>query len=149
MVKRLLTYLRDAPIGNIISTPFILACLFPFVALDIVVSLYHFVCFPIYGIPKVKREEYLIFDRRYLNYLNPLEKLNCAYCSYANGLIGYIQEVAARTEQYWCPVKHARRIKTLHSRYHQFLNYGDAETYRTEIERVRRNFKDIKKISDN
>jgi hypothetical protein len=104
---------------------------------------YQAVCFPIYGIPKVKRENYIVFDRQYLNYLNLIEKINCAYCSYFNGLIAYIQEIAARTEQYWCPIKHARRISKLHSRYQKFLSYGDAEAYRAQIEVVRSDFKDL------
>jgi hypothetical protein len=78
-VKKLINYLRDAPLSTIISTPIIWLCLFPFLALDLSVSLYQFICFPLYGIPKVKRSDYLIFDRRFLSYLNLVEKLNCAY----------------------------------------------------------------------
>lgn len=77
----------------------------------------HFICFPVDGIPKVKRDQYVIFDRQSLRYLNVIEKLNCTYCSYFNGLIVYVQEIAARTEQYWCPIKHARRIVAMRSRY--------------------------------
>lgn len=84
-----------------------------------------------------------MFDRQYLHYLNLIEKMNCAYCSYVNGLIAYIQEIGARTEQFWCPIKHAKRIKTLHSRYRKFAGYGDAETYRSKIEKIRHDFKDL------
>lgn len=95
----------------------------------------------------IRHREYVkhmsFFDRQFLNYLNIIEKINCAYCSYMNGLIAYVQEIAARTEQFWCPIKHARRIKNLHSRYQKFINYGDAETYRSKIEIVRRDFKDL------
>ena len=59
-----------------------------------------------------------------------LEKLNCAYCSYANCLIAYVREIAARTEQYWCPIKHARRVIGSHPRYLKFDDYGDAEGFR-------------------
>jgi hypothetical protein len=55
-----------------------------------------------------------VFDRYHLAYLNVLEKLNCAY---ANGLIAYVREIAGRTEQYWCPIKHARRVIGAHSHY--------------------------------
>lgn len=141
--KRLLSYLRDAPLLHIVSAPFIWMCIIPSLFLDAVVSLYQWVCFAIYHIPKVKRRDYIVFDRRYLAYLNLIEKINCAYCSYFVGLIAYVQEIAARTEQFWCPIKHARHLKTLHSRYQKFVAYGDAEKYRTNIELVRRDFNDL------
>ena len=62
-----------------------------------------------------------------------LEKLNCAYCAYANGLVGYVGEIAARTEAYWCPIKHARRMVMTHARYADFADFGDAEAYRRAI----------------
>ena len=140
---RLAKYLCDAPLKHIVSAPFIWSCAIPFLLLDAVCSLYQAVCFPIYGIPKVIRGEYIVFDRQYLNYLNLIEKINCGYCSYANGLIAYIQEIAARTEQFWCPIKHAKRIKNLHSRYHKFIDYGDAAAYRHRIDKTRHDFLDL------
>jgi len=142
--KRLLNYLKDAQLKHILSAPFIWICIIPVLLVDVTVTLYQWVCFPIYGIPKVQRQDYIVFDRRYLQYLNIIEKINCGYCSYFNGLIGYLQEIGARTEQFWCPIKHARRIKTLHSRYQKFINYGDAEKYRGQIETIRRDFQDLK-----
>ncbi|MGZ4953739.1 MAG: hypothetical protein ACXV8Q_01385 [Methylobacter sp.] len=143
-VKQLFSYISDAKIKHILSVPFIWICIVPIVLMDITISLYQEICFPIYGIPKVKRQDYIVFDRQYLNYLNIIEKINCFYCSYANGLFGYFQEIAGRTEQFWCPIKHAKRIKSLHSRYQKFIDYGDAETYRAKIEKTRHDFKDIK-----
>lgn len=140
---QLISYLKNAPLKHILATPVIWLCLIPALLLDITVVFYQAVCFPIYGIPKVKRQDYIIFDRQYLHYLNLIEKVNCAYCSYFNGLISYVQEVAARTEQFWCPIKHAHRLKKLHSRYQHFVEYGDAESYRVHVEAVRRNFDDI------
>lgn len=141
--KRIFNYIADAPVRHILSAPIIWTWIVPALMMDITISVYQYTCFPIYGIPKVKREDYIIFDRHFINYLNIIEKLNCAYCSYFNGLIAYVQEIAARTEQFWCPIKHARRLKTLHSRYHKFINYGDAENYRAHIESVRHDFKDL------
>jgi hypothetical protein len=141
--KRLLSYISDAPLKHILSAPVIWSCIIPVILLDVTVSIYHWVCFPLYGIPKVKRQDYIVFDRQYLNYLNMVEKINCGYCSYVNGLFAYLQEIAARTEQFWCPIKHARRIKSLHSRYQKFISYGSAEKYRAEIEIVRHDFKDL------
>ena len=82
-------------------------------------------------------------DRRLLKYLNPMERLNCGYCEYTSGVLAYVQEIAGRTEQYWCPIKHAIALKTRHSRYSKFLDFGDAEQYRQRIEQVRRDFKDL------
>lgn len=142
--KRLINYITDAPLRHIVSAPFIWMCLIPSLIIDVTISLYQAICFPIYCIPKVIRQDYIVFDRQYLQYLNLIEKINCAYCSYVNGLFAYVQEIAARTEQFWCPIKHAKRIKTLHSRYQKFVNYGDAENYRLHIESVRHDFKDLK-----
>jgi hypothetical protein len=142
-VKRLFNYISDAPVKHIASAPFIWMCLIPTLIIDVTISMYQVICFPIYGIPKVNRKEYIVYDRQYLHYLNLIEKINCAYCSYFNGLIGYIQEIAARTEQFWCPIKHAGHIKILHSRYQKFINYGDAAIYRSEIEKIRHDFEDL------
>ena len=59
------------------------------------------------------------------------------YCSYTVGVITYIREVAARTEQYWCPIRHARPIPQPHSHYQQFLDYGGAQGYRQELPALR------------
>lgn len=130
-------YIWNARPLVILTAPFIYALIVPLVLLDLCVSLYQAVCFPVYGIPKVKRADYFVFDRHHLAYLNALEKLNCAYCSYANGLIAYVQEIAARTEQYWCPIKHARRVVGSHPRYLTFDDYGNAEGYQQRLAEFR------------
>jgi len=127
---RLSTYILNAHPLVILTAPVIYAMIVPFVLLDLFVTIYQAVCFPVYGIPKVRRADYLVFDRHHLAYLNALEKLNCAYCSYANGLIAYVREIAGRTEQYWCPIKHARRVIGAHPRYATFRDYGDVDGYR-------------------
>ena len=83
--------------------------------------------------PHVRRADYIVIDRWKLAYLNTIEKANCDYCSYATGLLAYVREVTARTEQYWCPIKHAQRIRAPHSRYKHFVDYGDAEGYKREL----------------
>ncbi len=88
-------------------------------------------------IERVRRGDYMAFDRRHLDYLNIIEKFNCTYCSYANGLASYVKEIIARTEQYWCPIRHARRLLETHSRYGQFVDYGDAEAWRQELKQLR------------
>ena len=134
----LLQYILEARLFMILTAPFIYAVLIPFVLLDLFVTVYQWVCFPVYGIPKVKRSDYMIFDLANLKYLNAIEKINCAYCSYGNGVVAYVREVAARTEQYWCPIKHARRMMGTHARYSQFLDFGDSESYHTQLDQLRR-----------
>lgn len=136
-------YLAKAHPLHILTAPLVWLCIIPAVTLDASVSLYQWVCFPIYGIPTVRRADYIVFDHQFLKYLNAVEKLNCLYCSYFNGLIAYLQEIGARTEQFWCPIKHAKRVKNIHSRYKLFFDYGDGERYRSELPKVRRDFGDV------
>lgn len=144
LVKKIRHYLFDASLLNIITAPVVWFCLVPAVLMDLVLSVYQAICFPIYGIPKVQRSEFIVIDRHYLRYLNAIEKLNCVYCGYFNGVIGYAQEVGARTEQYWCPIKHARKVKFIHRRYKKFFDYGDGPGYRDKIDEVRKSFEDLK-----
>jgi len=132
-----LRYIVEAQPLAILTAPVIYSGFIVFLLLDIFVTSYQTVCFPVYGIPKVRRRDYLVFDREDLPYLNMIEKFNCFYCSYGNGLAAYLREVAARTEQYWCPIKHARRILSPHPRYSRFFEYGDAESFRKGLERLR------------
>lgn len=144
--KGLFSYLVTSRPLNVLTAPLIYAGFIPFLLLDIFITLYQAVCFPIYGIPKVRRSDYMVFDREDLPYLNIVEKINCFYCSYGNGLAAYFREITARTEQYWCPIKHARRIKSAHSRYPRFFEFGDAESYLKGLERIREEFKSDDKI---
>lgn len=130
-------YLRHARLLNVLSAPIIYAGFVPFILLDLFLWLYQGICFPIYGITRVKRSDYLVFDRTDLPYLNIIEKCNCFYCSYVNGLAAFLREIAARTEQYWCPIKHARRIRDAHNHYPRFFEFGDAENYGKGLERLR------------
>jgi hypothetical protein len=133
---RLTRYILQAKPMTVITAPVIYAMIVPFVLLDLSVMIYQAVCFPAYGIPKVRRRDYLVFDRHHLAYLNLLEKINCAYCSYANGAIAFVREVASRTEVYWCPIKHARRVLGPHPHYAGFADFGDATGYRKGIEEL-------------
>jgi hypothetical protein len=140
----LLRYLLHSRFFAFVTSPFIYALIIPFVLLDLFVSVYQAVCFPVYGIPKARRRDYIAIDRNKLRYLNALEGLNCMYCSYGNGVLAYTVEIAGRTEQHWCPIKHARRVQNVHDRYANFLPYGDAAAYRKELDKVRCDFKDLK-----
>jgi hypothetical protein len=91
----------------------------------------------IYGIARVRRSDYLVFDRRHLAYLNAIEKFHCTYCEYGNGLMACMTEILARTEQYFCPIKHAHKILGTHTRYNRFLDYGEAGAYEAKLEEYR------------
>ncbi len=122
---------------NLITGPIIYSMIIPLLITDLFISFYQLTCFPIYGIKKVRRADYIIFDRQQLNYLNFIEKFHCTYCAYGSGMIAYISEIVARTEQYFCPIKHARKILGPHGRYARFLEYGAAENYETKLEEYR------------
>lgn len=120
-----------------LTAPVIYSLVIPFVIVDLWVSLYQAICFRAYGIPRVRRRDYVVLDRRHLAYLNGIEILNCLFCGYANGVIAYVREIGSRTEQYWCPIKHALRIVDPHDRYGDFLEYGDAEGWRARLDAFR------------
>ena len=136
--RGLLAYIAEARPLSWLVTPVIWLGIVPIALLDLFLAAYQAVCFPAYHIPKTKRSDYVILDRGDLEYLNAVEKLNCAYCGYANGVAALFREVAARTEQYWCPIKHARRMIAEHDYYPNFFEHGDAESYRLGLERLRR-----------
>jgi hypothetical protein len=130
-------YLIDANPLMILTAPVIYSLIVPVALLDLFVMTYQAICFPVYKIPKVRRRDYLIFDRHHLAYLNIIEKINCAYCSYANGAIAFAREVASRTEVYWCPIKHARRVLGPHPHYQGFADFGDAEGFRAKLAQMK------------
>jgi hypothetical protein len=141
--SNLLWYVLHARWAVALTSPLLYACLLPFALLDLFSSVYQAVCFRVYAIPLVVRSEHIVFDRARLRYLNPLEKLNCLYCSYASGVAAYVAEIAARTEQHWCPIQHERHPKAPQSRYPRFLAYGDARGFVDRSEEVRRDFQDL------
>ena len=134
----LVRFFRETPLLFILTCPVIYAMIIPIALSDLFVSVYQAICFPVYGIGKVKRSDYVVMDRKYLAYLNVIEKMNCIYCEYVNGVIAYVREVASRTELYWCPIKHARALKDHPpARYYDYLEYGDAEAFHEKWEQQR------------
>jgi hypothetical protein len=130
-------FLAKSSLTAIVTAPVIYSMIFPLALLDLWASLYQAICFRVYDIPRVERSAYISFDRGRLAYLNWIEALNCLYCGYGNGVAAYVREIASRTEQYWCPIKHAVRISDPHRRYLAFLEFGDAEGYRDRLEQFR------------
>jgi hypothetical protein len=128
---------RGASLRTIVTAPVVYSMIVPLALLDLWATIFQIVCFRAYRIPRVRRSDYIALDRGRLAYLNSIEALNCAYCGYGNGVIAYVREISSRTEQYWCPIKHAVRITDPHKRYYDFLEFGDAEGYRARLDSFR------------
>ncbi|MFA5188042.1 MAG: hypothetical protein WC460_01625 [Patescibacteria group bacterium] len=115
---------------HLLSMPVIYFMIIPLVLFDLCLEMYHQICFRLYKIPIVKRSMYIKIDRQKLKYLTRWEKVNCAYCGYANGLMHYASIIAAKTEKYWCGIKHAKDPNFIPPEHHKnFLEYGDAKAY--------------------
>ena len=137
-----LSWLARSSARNIASAPFIYSMIVPIALFDLSLSLYQAVCFRLYGIPRVRRADFVVIDRHHLGYLNAIEKLNCVYCGYGNGVISYAREVISRTEQYWCPIKHARKVIDAHPRYAAFIPYGDASEHPLKVKDLRNSLRE-------
>lgn len=134
----LFSWLRNSQFKHVLSAPFIYGLIIPVVIFDIGISTFQAVCFRLYGIERVQRSNYIVMDRHRLAYLNIIEKVNCLYCEYVNGLIAYAREIGSRTEQFWCPIKHAQKMVDTHKRYADFIDYGDAAHYQNLAEQARK-----------
>jgi hypothetical protein len=134
-------FLRESTPLTVLSAPVIYSLIVPIGLLDLWVSAYQRVCFPIYGIARVSRSKYIVMDRQHLAYLNLIEKGNCVFCGYATGVFAYVREIAGRTEQYWCPIRHAKRPRGTHAHYHEFVDFGDADGYKQRLPLLRADLK--------
>lgn len=135
--KNIFSYLKDVPLLSLLVSPVIYSLIFPLMLLDLWLWIFQLICFTTYKIKRVKRSEYILFDRGRLKYLNLIESYNCNYCAYANGLIAYSREIASRTEQYFCPIKHKLHIKGSHQYYKNFLEFGDGSGFRINLKNLR------------
>ncbi|MDD3145315.1 MAG: hypothetical protein PHV23_04360 [Candidatus Gracilibacteria bacterium] len=120
----------SARVREVLSIPFIYSMIFPAIFLDLFLFIYQQTAIRLYKIPLVKRSDYIVFDRKELDYLNTIQKINCLYCSYVNGLFSYAVEVGGRTEKYWCPIKNAKKMKSSHDWQRYFADYGDPEGFK-------------------
>jgi hypothetical protein len=141
-------FIRESSPLNLVTAPVIYSLIVPIALLDVWISAYQAACFPIYGIGLVRRSTFIVIDRHHLAYLNSIEKLNCFYCSYANGVFAYVREVAGRTEQYWCPIRHAKRVRAPHAHYREFADYGDAPGYHRQLLVLRAKLKGSREKDD-
>jgi len=143
-LKDFFLYFKNIPFLTLITSPIIYAMVIPAWILDIFLWVYQNINFRAYKIPFVKREDYIVYDRGSLEYLHPIEKLGCVYCSYFNGLMAYSSEIAARTELYFCPIKHKKRLAYRHKYYKYFVDYGDSEAYKNNLEKLRKDLREYK-----
>lgn len=141
------SYLLSSRMSHLVTAPVIYSLFIPFVLLDVMATLFQQICFRVYGIARVPRKEYFFIDHQHLAYLNLIEKINCVYCGYGNCLIEYMREIAARTEQYWCPIKHARCTPDPHRFVERFVDYGDADAYKTRLEELRKEITEMEEQS--
>jgi hypothetical protein len=138
--KEFVEYFKTIPIGTLLTSPIIYAMVIPAIILDVFLWIYQNINFRVYKIPLVKRSNYIFYDRQNLEYLHPIDKLGCVYCSYFNGLMAYSGEIASRTELYFCPIKHKKRLDYEHRYYKYFLPYGYNKYYE-ELENLRNNLR--------
>ena len=143
--KSIFETIFTAQIREIISIPFIYSMIIPAFFMDIMLFIYQQTAFRLYWIPLVKRKDYIVYDRRQLDYLNWLQKINCIYCSYFNWLMSYSVEVAGRTEKYWCPIKNAQKTMWWHNWEKYFADYWDAEGFKETFCKTDEYFKELKK----
>ncbi len=122
---------------NIASAPFVYAMLIPLAFLDLSFFIYQSICFRLYKLALVKRSAHFIIDRQMLSSLSGIDKFNCVYCGYGNGVISYAREILSKTEQYWCPIKHAQKTLGTAQRYNEFLEYGEIENYHEKLAEYR------------
>lgn len=110
-----------------LAAPFIWIMILPVLIADVFLEIFHRICFPLYGIPCVRRSEYIrIVDRAKLPYLNIWEKIACAYCGYVNGWLHYASVIAGKTEHYWCAIAHLEDRGYKPSEHEKsFVAYGD------------------------
>lgn len=126
-------YVLPTNIRHVLSIPFIYGVFIPAILFDTIITLYQWITFRLYHIPIVKRSDYFIYERRFLDYLNIVEKINCLYCSYFNGLAAYAVEIGARTERFWCPIKSAHKPRFSHDWYRDFADYWSPEEWKEKM----------------
>lgn len=119
---------RSRPI-NLITGPIIYSMIFPLLLLDVFVSFYQWSCFPIYGIPKLMRKDFIIFDRQELKYLDWISKCHCTYCAYGVGVVAFVGAVIGATESYFCPIKH--KSKKIHAaqKYARYIPFDEPANF--------------------
>jgi len=115
---------RSRPI-NLVTGPIIYSMIFPLLILDAFVSFYQWSCFPIYGIPKLSRKDFIIFDRQELKYLDWISKFHCTYCAYGVGIVAFVGAVIGATEPYFCPIIHKSKKRYAAQKNDQYIPFDE------------------------
>ncbi len=136
-MKQLGAWFREIPFIQLLTAPVIYGMMIPAVILDLSLWIYKIIVGKVFNIKFAERKDYIVFDRHYLGYLNIIEKINCVYCSYFNGLMNYAVAIAGRTELYFCPIKHAKKVAYEHPFSYRFFSYADGESYQERLKRLR------------
>ena len=142
-MKHLLAWFGETPFIQLLSAPIVYGMVLPALLLDLMLFVYTYVVGRVFKITFVQRKDYIVFDRQYLGYLNIVEKLNCLYCAYFNGLMQYSAAIAGRTELYFCPIKHAKKIAYDHNYYDAFFTYGDGDDYPERLKKLREEVQEV------
>ena len=83
-------FLSHTRLLHLVTAPVIYSMILPFALLDLFVTVYQAICFPVYHIEKVRRADHILIDRQFLAYLQPhaetelrllqLLQRNCLLC---------------------------------------------------------------------
>ena len=115
---------------TLVASPILYSMIVPLVLLDLFLELYHRTVFPVLGIPRVVRKNYILIDRHRMSFLPMVLKFACAYCGYANGLLHYALRIAGDTEGHFCPSKHQESPNFFPPPHHKtFADFGDAQGF--------------------
>lgn len=109
----------------LVFAPFVYVFIVPVLIFHGALEFYHQIVFRGFRIPRVRLRDHLVLDRGLLKHLGPIERVNCCYCGYVNGLFAYAREIGARSELYWCPIKHRRDPAQPHAHYGRFFDPDD------------------------
>jgi hypothetical protein len=139
-MKNIFAWFGEIPFLHLLTSPLVYGMIIPAIVLDMMLFIYQLAVSRVFKIKFDKRSNYIVFDRQYLGYLNLIEKFNCLYCSYFNGLMQYASSIAGRTELFFCPIKHAKKIAYKHEYYDAYLIYGDGDEYQKKLKKLRENF---------
>jgi hypothetical protein len=129
-------YAIPVNVRHVLSLPFIYMMIVPTVILDFFLTAYNWIALPLFRIPVVKRSEYIVYDRQFLDYLNWIQKIHCIYCTYVNGVFAYGVEIGGRTERYWCPIKAANKPQVHNNWYQDYADYGNPEEWHEKFNQV-------------
>ena len=72
-------YILEGNLLSLLTAPIIYSLRLPLVLLDLWVTFYQSMCFPIYGMTRVPRRRYFAIDRHKLAYLNRIKKVHCTF----------------------------------------------------------------------